>query len=120
MIGLVSAAALPIVSPLIVLSGIFVLKMDVYRVPLEDMWIYFKIDVKRNLVASVVYISLRVILSFMAVMEGQRIFPFLMHFYALTEKLAINSIRIFVEYAERIRFVATRQNIHFEWSHMSN
>lgn len=70
------------------------------------MWSYLNIDYSSNPVLLLVHTFLRVLITSIAYLESQRIFPFLMYFYALSGKLVIINIRIFAEYAEQIRFEA--------------
>ncbi|OXA49163.1 hypothetical protein Fcan01_15622 [Folsomia candida] len=100
---LVSLIALPIVCLLSIPTTVFYFKIDVYRFPLEDMWSYLNIDYSSNPVLLLVHTFLRVLITSIAYLESQRIFPFLMYFYALSGKLVIINIRIFAEYAEQIR-----------------
>ncbi|OXA49170.1 hypothetical protein Fcan01_15625 [Folsomia candida] len=99
----VALTALPIVSLITVLSAVFIFRVDVYRFPLEDMWSNLNIDYSSNLITLSVHTFLRLSLTFIAYMEGQRIFPFLVYFYALSGKLVITYIRIFAEYAQQVR-----------------
>lgn len=104
LILLVALTSLPIVSLVTVLSAVFIFRVDVYRFPLEDMWSNLNIDYSSNLITLSVHTFLRLSLTFIAYMEGQRIFPFLVYFYALSGKLVITYIRIFAEYAQQVRF----------------